>query len=143
VSCTYFRSYGHWILDPHVPVYYLRAKVLKGISYSLWNTYIQWTYHRWTFITFDVEATYYFKLILHPLDKTIVINGTLILDLLPVNSTRQFLHLMSPSSFVVCIYYGTRYAPIYITNYASSVRITIFFFLLYNMYDTCVSCRIL
>ena len=85
-----------------------------------------WTYHLWTLITFDVEATYYFKLILHPLDKTILINGTLILDLLQVNSTRQFLHLMSPSSFVACIYYGTRYALIYITNYASSVRITIF-----------------
>jgi len=69
--------------------------------------------------------------------------GTLILDLLQVNSTRQFLHLMSPSFFVVCIYYGTRYALILVPNYASSVRITIFFLLLYNMYDTCVSCRIL
>ena len=95
------------------------------------------------FITFDVEATYYFKLILHPLDKTILINGTLIFDLLQVNLTRQCLHLMSPSFFVVCIYYGTRYARISVTNYASSVRITIFFLLLYNMYDACVSCCIM
>ena len=27
---------------------------------------------------------------------------------------------------IFCIYYGTRYALIYITNYASSVRMTIF-----------------
>jgi len=43
-----------------------------------------------------------------------------------VISTRQFLRQMSSSFSYICIYYGTRYALIYITNYASSVRMTIF-----------------
>ena len=134
---------GYWFRMFQFTIY--GQKVYLGISWTISMEHLPviWTYHLWTLITFDLEATYYFKLILHPLDKTILINGTLILDLLQVNSTRQFLHLMSPSSFVVCKYYGTRYALIHVPNYASSVCMTIFFLLLYNMYDTCVSCCLL
>ena len=139
---------GYWIRTFQFTIY--GQKVYLGISWTISMEHLQviWTYHLWTLITFDVEATYYFKLISHLLDVIttilILINGSIFSTCyIQVISTRQCLHGMSPSSFDVCIYYGTRYAPIHITNYASSVCITIFFLLLYNMYDTCVSCCIL
>jgi len=54
---------------------------------------------------------------------SISINGTLILESC---QPRQFLRQMSPSTNV-CIYSGTRFAPIHVPNSASSVCITIFF----------------
>ena len=87
------------------------------------------TYHLWTLITFDVEATYYFKFISHLLDviatMSILINGTLILDLLHTSHSNKTISSSYVAITYACIYYGTRYAPIYITNYASSVRISI------------------
>ena len=53
------------------------------------------------------------------------INGTLTCYI-PVMSTTQFLHPMSPS-IDVCIYFAQRFAPINIPNYAGSVGKTIFF----------------
>ena len=129
MSCIYFQIL--WTLDTGSACSssLSTGKRFTWLYHGLfqWNTCQLYGLIIYGHITFDLEATYYFKLILHPLDKTILINGTLILDLLQVNSTRQFLHLMSPSSFVVCIYYGTRYALIHVPNYASSVCMTIFF----------------
>ena len=123
-------------------------KVYQGISWNIslersqviqWNTYIYCNYHLWIFI----GATYYFKLVLHPLDKMILIKGTSFLTCyIQVVTTR-------PSSLDVAIVFQCLYifrdtlAPIHVPNYASSVCITIFFLLQYNMYDTCVSCCLL
>ena len=65
MSCIYFRSYGHWILDPHVPVHYLRAKGLYGYiildyfngtftTYHLWTLITSW---RWSHILLQVDIT--------------------------------------------------------------------------------------
>jgi len=116
---------GYWIPTFQFTIYGQRfIRVYHGLF--LWNTYIQWSYHLWTLITSEVEATYYFKLILHPLDKTILINGTLILDLLQVNPTRQFLHLMSPSSSMSVYTPGYATLQSVVSDYASFVRMTIF-----------------
>ena len=108
-------------------VYYIRHglfrwnihKLFTGIIFNYMDTYYFWS---WSYILLQVDITstghYY---------KTILINGSISSTCyIQVILTRHLLRLMSPSFFDVCIYFGKRYAPIYITNYASSVRMTIF-----------------
>ena len=57
---------------------------------------------------------------------SILLNGTLILDLLHTSHGNKTISSSDVAIINVCIYSGTRFAPINVPNYASSVCITIF-----------------
>ena len=95
---------GYWIRTFQFTIY--GQKVYLGISWTISMEHLPviWTYYLWTLISFDLEATYYFKLILHPLDKTILINGTLILDLLHTSHVNKTISSSDVAIIYVCIY---------------------------------------
>jgi len=84
----------------------------------------------WTFITYWRWSIYYYKWMLYLLDvittMSILLNGTLILDLLHTSHVSKTIFSSDVAIIYICIYSGTRYAPINIPNYASSVCTTTF-----------------
>jgi len=60
-------------------------------------------------------------------DDVDITNGTLLLDWLHTSHVHKTIFSSDVAITSVCKYSGTRFAPIYVPNYASSVCITIFF----------------
>ena len=144
---------GYWIRS--FQIHYLRAKGLSGniISWTMlldysqviyWNYLRIWTLipsWRWSHILFQVDVIstgrYY--------DDVDITNGTLIVT---YKSCQQDGSFVRCSIANVCIYSGTRFAPIHVPNYACSVCITIFFLwqmcvMLYSITCHVVYCNML
>ena len=123
---------GYWIRS--FQIHYLRAKGLSGYIMSLdYSQVIYWNYLLlWTLITSWRCSIYNCKWIWYLLDiimtMSILFNATLHSRLVTYTShVNKTISSSDVAIINVCIYSGTRFAPIYVPNSASSVCITIFF----------------
>ena len=129
---------GQWILDPLVPDSLSTGKRIIWVVYitdnvtGLFTSYLlelssamnvsyflerkPYIFFKWTLYLLDVITT-----------RSILPMELFILDLLHTSHVNKTVSSSDVAIIDVCIYSGIRFAPIYVPNYASSVRITIFF----------------
>jgi len=128
-------DYGYWIRL--FQTHYLRAKGLFGyymISWTITTKYSQviyWNYFQlWMFITWRWSYILEVDLIstgrYHD-DVDVNQWNSHMLDLLHTSHVTKTITSSDVAISDVCIYSGTRFAPIHVPNYASSVCMTIFF----------------